>query len=106
MKKKLLMIMLLVMGFVMSFQSVQAAEVTFNPNVHFYDMNGNGTLSLWGVPAANGNAIKANPDNNYPTEASIASWLAMIMKAQELNLVVVIGYDPNTLDIWYIGRPR
>ncbi len=39
-----------------------SAEVTYNPNTQFYDMNSNGVLSLWGVPEAGGNALVANPD--------------------------------------------
>lgn len=85
-----------------------AAEATFDPNsaTQFYDINGNGVLSLWGVAAANGNPLRANPDYNYPTELSIASWVAMLLKAQQMNKVVVVGYDPATYEIWYIGRPR
>jgi hypothetical protein len=86
--------------------SAFSAETSYNPNTQFYDMNGSGVLSLWGVPAANGNALVANPDYGWPTEASVASWLAMLIKAQEMGLVVMVGYDPNTLDIWYIARPR
>lgn len=85
--------------------NAKAVEATFNPNTQFYDVNGNGILSLWGIPGTSG-AVKANPDYGYPTEAAIASWTAMLMKAQELNLVVVVGYDPSTLDIWYVAKPR
>jgi hypothetical protein len=93
---------------VASVASANAAEATFDPNssTQFYDINGNGILSLWGVTAANGNALKANPDYNYPTELSIASWVAMLLKAQQMNKVVVVGYDPATYEIWYIARPR
>lgn len=83
-----------------------SAEVTYNPGTQFYDMNGSGVLSLWGVPEANGNALVANPDYGWPTEASVASWLTTLLKAQEMGLVVVVGYDPATLDIWYVARPR
>lgn len=83
-----------------------SAEVTYNPNTQFYDMNGNGVLSLRGVSEASGNALVANPDYGWPTEASVASWLTILLKAQEMGLVVVVGYDPATLDIWYVTRPR
>ena len=83
-----------------------AADVTFNPNTQHYDVNAEGTLSLWGVPEAGPNAIKGNPDNGWPTKSAIASWLSLLMKAQELNMVVVVGYDTTTLDIWYVTRPR
>lgn len=86
--------------------SAHSAEITYNPSTQFYDMNGNGVLSLWGVPEANGNALVANPDYGWPTEASVASWLAMLMKSQEMGLVVKVGYDPNTRDIWYIIKPH
>jgi hypothetical protein len=83
-----------------------SSEVIFNPNTQFYDMNSNGVLSLWGVPEANGNALVANPDFGWPTELAVASWYAALLKAQELGMSVGVGYDPNTLDIWYIAKPR
>lgn len=83
-----------------------AAEATFNPNVQYYDTNAEGVLSLWSVPGVSGAALKANPDGGWPTKAAIASWQATLLKTQELNMVVVVGYDPVTFDIWYIARPR
>jgi hypothetical protein len=83
-----------------------AADATFDPNVQYYDTNSEGVLSLWGVPTANGGALKGNPDGGWPTKAAIASWQATLLKAQELNMVVVVGYDPVTFDIWYVARPR
>lgn len=86
--------------------NVYAAEATFDPNVQYYDVNAEGTLSLWGVPEAGGSALKGNPDNGWPAKSAIASWVSLIMQAQELNMSVVVGYDPATFDIWYIARPR
>jgi hypothetical protein len=83
-----------------------AADATFNPNAQYYDVNAEGTLSLWGVPEAGSGALKGNPDNGWPTKSAIASWVSLIMKAQELNMVVVVGYDPVTFDIWYVAKPR
>lgn len=103
MKRKIAIIVSVLM-FICPF-GANAVEATFNPNTQFYDVNGNGILSLWGIPGTSG-AVKANPDYGYPTEAAIASWTAMLMKAQELNLAVVVGYDPSTLDIWYVAKPR
>jgi hypothetical protein len=83
-----------------------AAEITFNPSTQFYDLNSEGVLSLWGVPEANGNAIRANPDGGWPQESIVMGWYATILKAQQMNLNVPIGYDPVTFDIWYVARPR
>jgi hypothetical protein len=85
---------------------VYSSEVTFDPSAQFYDMNGNGVLSLWGVPEAGGNALQANPDYGWPTEASVISWYAVLLKAQEMGMVVTVGYDPNNYEIWYITKPR
>lgn len=85
---------------------VLSAEVAYNPGTQFYDMNSNGVLSLWGVAEAGGNALVANPDYGWPSEMAVASWLTTLLKAQQMGLGVVIGYDPNTRDIWYIGKPR
>jgi len=85
----------------------QPAEVTFNPNVLWYNTTGDGTLQLWGVPESNGQPIQANPDYGWPTENAVAMWLSMLMKAQEMGKSVVIGYNPAPpYDLWYIGRPR
>ena len=88
--------------------AAQSAEIIFNPSdqTRGYDMDGNSVLHLWGVPEANGNALVANPDYGWPTLSAIATWYATILKAQEMNLSVSVGYDPNTLDIWYVGKPR
>ena len=102
MKKIVTMLTLVSLFFV---SNAQAAEVLFNPSMQFYDMNGNGILSLWGI-STSGAAVKANPDFGYPTELAIASWYATILKAQEMGLSVVIGYDPVSLEIWYIAKPR
>lgn len=84
----------------------QSAETVFNPNILYYDTTSEGVLELWGVPEANGQVIKANPDGGWPSENTVALWQAYLMKAQEMNMVVPVGYDPGTLDIWFIGRPR
>lgn len=85
---------------------VSAAEVSFDPSTQYYNMDGSSTLFLWGVPEANGNALVANPDYGWPTETSVAAWYATILKAQEMGLRVVIGYDPVNFEIWYVARPR
>lgn len=83
-----------------------AADVYFDPNVQYYNLDGSGTLFLWGIPEANGNPLLANPDYGWPTETAIAAWYATILKAQELNLRVVISYNPVNFEIWYVARPR
>lgn len=96
----------LALGTLAGMTTSQAAEVTFNPSTQWYDMDGNGTLRLWAVPEANGNALAANPDYDWPKPAAIAAWYATLLKAQQMGLSVGIGYDPATLDIWYVARPR
>lgn len=105
MKSKLAVIVL-ALGAIVAPLSAQSAEVTFTPGTQWYDMDGNGALHLWGVPEANGQALVANPDYGWPTTTAIAAWYAVLLRAQEMNLSVGVGYDPNTLDIWFIGRPR
>lgn len=105
MKKALVILTILVVVFLMTIPAM-AAEATFNPSTMWYDMNGEGILSLWGVPAANGNALRANPDYGWPTEFAIASWYTVILKAHEMGLSVVVGYDPVTYDIWYVAKPQ
>ncbi len=83
-----------------------SAEAEFNPNTQFYDMNGLSKLSLWGVPAANGQALWADSKESWHTEFSVATWVAMLLKAQQLNMKVVVGYDPTNFQIWYIAKPR
>lgn len=56
-----------------------ASEASFDPSIQWYDMNGDGTLRLWGVPEANGNALAANPDYGWPVPVAIASWYATIL---------------------------
>lgn len=102
--KKILQLCLIAMLFIAS--NASAVDVTFNPSVQYYDVNAGGILSLWGVPEAGNNALKGNPGNGWTTKSAVASWISLLMKAQELNKVVVIGYDPTTFDIWYVTRPR
>lgn len=83
-----------------------SVESTFNPNTQFYDVNSQGTLNLYGIPEANGNTVKANPDYGWPSEFVVSVWYATILKAHEMNMSVVVGYDPVTFDIWYIAKPR
>jgi hypothetical protein len=84
-----------------------AAEAVFDPasTTLSYDVNDTGILKVWGVPAASGNPLVANPDYGYPAEIAIATWVALLLKAQELGKVVKIGYDPTTLEIWYVSKP-
>lgn len=86
--------------------SAIAAEATFNPNTQYYDMNSEGVLNLWGIPEANGNAVKANPDYGWPSEFVVAAWYATLLRAHQMNLSIVVGYDPVTYDIWYVAKPR
>ena len=60
--KKILLVVLLVSVVMVVPIVAMSAEATFNPNTMFYDFNSEGTFTLWGVPEANGNGIKANPD--------------------------------------------
>lgn len=83
-----------------------AAETTFNPNTQFYDMNGSSRLSLWGVPEAGGQAVWADSKESWHTELSVATWMSMLLKAQQLNMNVVVGYDPVNFEIWYVAKPR
>lgn len=83
-----------------------AAEATFNPNVQFYDMNGSSRLSLWGIPEANGQPVWADAKESWQTELSVATWISMLLKAQQLNMSVVVGYDPANFQIWYVAKPR
>lgn len=105
MKSKIAVIAL-ALGILSAPLAAQSAEITFYPSTQWYNVDGNGTLQLWGVPEANGNALVANPDYGWPTTTAVAAWYAVLLKAQEMNLSVGVGYDPNTLDIWFIGRPR
>ncbi len=86
--------------------SAQSAEISFNPSALWYDVTSEGVLQLWGIPEANGQALRANPDYDWPSVNTVSLWIGMLLKAQELGLSVPVGYDPSTLDIWYIGRPR
>jgi len=85
---------------------VQSAEVCYDPSVYFYNMNGVSHLSLWSVPEVNGAELWADSKESWHSELSMAAWYMTLMKAQEMGLQVVIGYDPDTLAIWYIARPR
>ena len=99
--------LLIAVGFVMStLQGASAAEIIFDPGVQWYDMNGDGQLSLWGVPEAGGNPLKANPKDGWPTPVAVAAWYAALLKAQQMGKTVGVGYDPATFIIWYVGRPR
>lgn len=108
MKSKLVIALAFSVGILAAPMAAQSAEITFNPNDQSrgYDMDGSGVLHLWGVPEANGNALAANPDYGWPTGSAIASWYTVLLKAQQMNLSVGVGYDPATFDIWYIGKPR
>ncbi|MGB3073628.1 MAG: hypothetical protein WBB68_05205 [Candidatus Moraniibacteriota bacterium] len=108
MQSKLIVALLCSAGMLAAPLVAESAEVLFNPSAQSngYDMDGNGVLHLWGVPEASGNALVANPDYGWPTVSAIAAWYATLLKAQEMNLSVSVGYDPTTLDIWYVGKPR
>jgi len=84
----------------------QSAEVCYDPGVYFYNMNGVSRLSLWSVPEVNGAEIWADSKESWHTELSVSAWYMTLLKAQEMGLQVVIGYDPDTLAIWYVARPR
>lgn len=83
-----------------------SSEITFDPNTQQYNFDSQGVLNLWGVPEASGNALVANPDFGWPSPLAVAAWFAVILKAQEMQKTVVVAYDPNTLDIWYVVAPR
>lgn len=104
MKKSFLLAVVLII-LVLS-TSVFSAEITFDPNTQNYDFSSEGVLNMWDVPEASGNSIRANPDFGWPSEVVIATWFAMVLKAHELNLDVVVGYDPSSFDIWYVAKPR
>lgn len=108
MKSKLVVALVLSVGILAAPAIAQSAEILFEPgnSGRGYDMDGNGILHLWGVPEANGNALVGNPDYGWPTTTAIASWYAVLLRAQQMSLSVSIGYDPTTLDIWYVGKPR
>lgn len=105
MKKAIIAVLLSVL-MMFSVAPVQSAEVCYDPSVYFYNMNGVSRLSLWSVPEINGAELWADAEESWHSEISIAAWYMTLMKAQELGLQVVIGYDPDTLAIWYIARPR
>jgi len=105
MKTRLLLVVLAV-SILMIPATALSAESNFNPNTQYYDMSSEGVLNLWGIPEANGNAVKANPDYGWPSEFTVAAWYATILKAHEMNLYVVVGYDPVAYDIWYIAKLR
>lgn len=92
--------------FLLAAGTARAAEVVFNPSVFWYDVTSEGVLELWGVPEANGQALRANPDYDWPSVNTVSLWIGVLLKAQEMGLSVPVGYDPGNLDIWYIGRPR
>lgn len=85
---------------------LSAAEATFDPNTQFYDVNGVSKLSLWGVPEAGGQALWADAKESWQTELSVATWVAMLLKAQQMNMRVAVGYDPGNYQLWYIAKPR
>lgn len=106
--KKMICSFVLAVAFALSMVSTKAiaAEANFNPNTQYYDMNSEGVLNLWGIPEANGNSVRANPDFGWPSEFVVAAWYATILKAHQMNMYVVVGYDPVTYDIWYVAKPR
>lgn len=97
---------IILLAFTMIANAAQSAEAMFNPSVLWYDVTSEGVLELWGVPEANGQALQANPDYDWPSVNTVTLWTGIIMKAQEMGLSVPVGYDSSTLEIWYIGRPR
>jgi len=104
--KKAIVAVLLSVLMLFSVAPVQSAEVCYDPNIQFYDINGVSKLSLWGVPEANGQSLWADAKDSWHSELSVALWYGTLLKAQEFGLQVVIGYDPDTLAIWYVARPR
>ncbi len=82
----------------------QGADICFDPAIQGDDMNGESKLSLWGVTGA-ANALTADAKVSWHTEFSVASWYALLLKAQEMGKQVGVGYDPVSLEIWYIGHP-
>ena len=104
--KKVFVVISLIVAFCIFTSPAFSAEATFSPSTQWYNVDSNGVLNLWGVPEANGNPLVANPDYGWPSEFTVACWYAVIMKAHEMSLSVVIGYDPATYDIWYVSKPQ
>ncbi|HBO16488.1 MAG: hypothetical protein UR69_C0003G0100 [Candidatus Moranbacteria bacterium GW2011_GWE2_35_2-] len=105
MKKNI--VALLVSIFVCAFGlSANADEACFDPNAQYFDVNGVSRLNLWGIPEANDNAVFADARQSWHTELSVAMWYATILKAQENDMVVVVGYDPASYELWYVAKPR
>ncbi|MCK9379043.1 MAG: hypothetical protein M0P97_02770 [Candidatus Moranbacteria bacterium] len=46
------------------------------------------------------------PRLSWQTELSVAMWYATILKAQENDMMVVVGYDPASYELWYVAKPR
>lgn len=101
--KKFLLAATIVFATLVPFQ-VQAAEICFDPTIQGYNMSGESNLFLWGVTGAP-NGLKADAKNSWHSELSVASWYALLLKAQEMGKQVGVAYDPNTFEIWYIGHP-
>lgn len=101
--KKFLLAAVFVFVVSFAFQS-QAAEICFDPAIQGYNMNGESNLVLWGVTGAP-NGLTADAKNSWHSELSVASWYALLLKAQEMGKQVGIGYDPVSFEIWYIGHP-
>jgi len=84
MKTRLLLVVLAV-SVLMIPATALSAESNFNPNTQYYDMSSEGVLNLWGIPEANGNAVKANPDYGWPSEFTVAAWYATILGSYAIH---------------------
>lgn len=83
---------------------VNAAEVTIDPNVSWYDTNEASVLKIW-TTGTNCEPLRADPANG-PSKDQVLFWAAQLVKAQELNKSVGVGYDPNLCKITFVGRMR
>ena len=104
--KKTIVALLVLTTCIFTLNSIAFAdEACFDPSAQHYDVTGSSKINLWEIPAASGNAVWADSEQSWHTELSVTMWYATILRAQEMSMVVVVGYDPSTYGLWYIGKP-
>lgn len=84
--------------------TLHAAEVTIDPNVSWYDTNEASVLKIW-TTGTNCEPLKADPANGT-SKGQVLFWTAQLVKAQELNKSVGVGYDPSLCKITFVVRMR
>jgi len=85
------------------------AEIDFCPNEwSTFSVNGHSSLEVWGTGLSH--PLIANPDYDWPSELSVAMWLATLQDARDAGRCMTIYYDPNLNggspnghDIWSIA---